>query len=67
MEHAKRQGFPSPIHFTNDGISGTRFDRPGFISLMDEVSNGNVGIILVKDMSRIGRDYLQVDEFTEHL
>lgn len=67
MEHAKGQGFPSPIHFTDDGISGTRFDRPGFMSLMDEVSNGNVGIILVKDMSRIGRDYLQVGEFTEYL
>lgn len=67
MEHAKRQGFPSPVHFTDDGISGTRFDRPGFMSLMDEVSNGNVGIILVKDMSRIGRDYLQVGEFTEYL
>ena len=67
MEHAKRQGFPSPVHFTDDGISGTRFDRPGFMSQMDEVSNGNVGISLVKDMSRIGRDYLQVGEFTEYL
>lgn len=67
MEYAKKHGFPSPTHFTDDGISGTRFDRPGFTALMDEVSSGNIGIILVKDMSRIGRDYLQVGEFTEYL
>lgn len=53
MEYAKKQGFPSPTHFTDDGISGTRFDRPGFMALMDEVSNGNVGIIIVKDMQEI--------------
>lgn len=67
MEYAKSHSFPSPTHFTDDGISGTRFDRPGFMALMDEVSNGNVGIILVKDMSRVGRDYLQVGEFMEYL
>ena len=67
MEFARSHSFPSPTHFTDDGISGTRFDRPGFMALMDEVSNGNVGIILVKDMSRVGRDYLQVGEFMEYL
>ena len=67
LAYAKDHGFPSPTHFTDDGISGTRFDRPGFMSLMDEVSNDNVGIILVKDMSRVGRDYLQVGEFMEYL
>ena len=67
MAYAKDHGFPSPTHFTDDGISGTRFDRPGFLSMMDEVSNGNIGIIVVKDMSRVGRDYLQVGEFMEYL
>lgn len=67
INYAREHGFPSPAHFTDDGISGTRFDRPGFLAMMDEVSNGNIGIILVKDMSRVGRDYLQVGEFMEYL
>ena len=55
-EYANANGFPNPIHFTDDGISGTRFDRPGYLRMMDEVENGNVGILLCKDVSRLGRD-----------
>ena len=58
--YADANGFPNPLHFTDDGISGTRFDRPGFVQMMDEVENGNVGIVLCKDVSRLGRDYLRV-------
>jgi len=54
-------------HFTDDGISGTRFDRPGFMSMMKEVEAGNIGTIIVKDMSRMGRDYLQVGQIMEML
>ncbi len=54
-------------HFTDDGISGTRFDRPGFMSMMKEVEAGNIGTIIIKDMSRMGRDYLQVGQIMEML
>jgi len=66
-DYAKANGFPNPIHFTDDGISGTRFDRPGYLRMMDEVENGNVGILLCKDVSRLGRDYLRVGLFMETL
>ena len=45
--------------YIDDGISGTRFDRPGFMAMMDEIESGNVATVLVKDMSRVGRDYLK--------
>ena len=51
----------------DDGISGTRFDRPGFMAMMDEVNKGNVGTICIKDMSRMGRDYLKVGQIMEML
>ena len=59
-EYARRNGFPRPTHFTDDGISGTRFDRPGFTAMMKEVEAGHVEAVIVKDMSRLGRDYLKV-------
>ena len=46
---ARRNNLPNPTHFTDDGISGTRFDRPGFMAMMAEVEAGNVGCIVVKD------------------
>ena len=55
--YARQNGFPNPTHFTDDGISGTRFDRPGFTAMMEEVEAGRVEAIIVKDMSRLGRDY----------
>ena len=66
-DYARRNGFPNPIHFTDDGISGTRFDRPGFTAMMEEVEAGNVDAIIVKDMSRLGRDYLKVGQIMEIL
>ena len=65
--YAAQQGFPNPVHFTDDGISGTRFDRPGFMALMKEVEAGNVGYLCIKDMSRLGRDYLKVGQIMEIL
>lgn len=53
-EYAKRNSLPNPTHFTDDGISGTRFDRPGFTAMMEEVEAGRVEAIVVKDMSRLG-------------
>ncbi len=51
----------------DDGVSGTRFDRPGFMAMMEEVEDGNVEAIIVKDMSRMGRDYLKVGQVMEIL
>ena len=48
-DYARRNGFPNPTHFTDDGISGTRFDRPGFTAMMEEVEAGRVEAIIVKD------------------
>ena len=64
-EYAERNGFTPYIHLVDDGISGTRFDRPGYIKMMEEVEVGNVGQIIIKDMSRIGCDYLQTGFYTE--
>lgn len=66
-EYARRNGFPRPTHFTDDGISGTRFDRPGFTAMMEEVKAGHVEAVIVKDMSRLGRDYLKVGQIMEIL
>ena len=66
-DYARRNGFPNPTHFTDDGISGTRFDRPGFTAMMEEVEVGNVEAIIIKDMSRLGRDYLKVGQVMEIL
>ena len=66
-DYARRNGFPNPTHFTDDGISGTRFDRPGFTAMMEEVEAGRVEAIIIKDMSRLGRDYLKVGQIMEIL
>ena len=66
-DFAARQGFTNIVHFTDDGISGTCFDRPGFLAMMREVEAGNVDYLCLKDMSRLGRDYLKVGQIMEIL
>ena len=66
-DFATRQGFTNIVHFTDDGISGTCFDRPGFLAMMKEVEAGNVEYLCIKDMSRMGRDYLKVGQIMEIL
>ena len=66
-DYARRNGFENIRHFTDDGFSGVNFNRPGFQSLIKEVEAGNVGTLIVKDMSRLGRNYLQVGFYTEIL
>ena len=66
-DFARSKGFRNIRHFTDDGYSGTNFNRPGFTALLDEVKAGNVAVICIKDMSRIGRNYLQVGFYTEIL
>ena len=64
-DYAQRNGFTNIRHFTDDGVSGTTFDRDGFKAMIAEVEAGNVSTIIVKDMSRFGRDYLKVGFYTD--
>ena len=66
-DYAHRNGFRNIQHFTDDGFSGVNFNRPGFQSMIKEVEAGNIHTIIVKDMSRLGRNYLQVGFYTEVL
>jgi DNA invertase Pin-like site-specific DNA recombinase len=64
-DYAERNRFTNILHVADDGYSGTNFDRPGWKRLVAEVEAGNVGAVICKDMSRVGRDYLQVGFYTE--
>ena len=64
-DYAERNGFTNCRHFSDDGVSGTTFERRGFKEMIAEIEAGNVGVVIVKDMSRLGRDYLQVGYYTE--
>ena len=55
------------VEFCDDGYSGTHFDRPAVQALLQEVRAGNVGCIVVKDLSRFGRNYIEVGEYLEHI
>ena len=66
-EYARQHGLRNIRHFSDDGYSGTNFNRPGFIALLDEIEAGNVATLVVKDLSRFGRNYLQVGYYTEIL
>jgi len=65
--YAAQHGFSNCVHYTDDGWSGGNFDRPAWKRLVADIEAGTVGAVLVKDMSRIGRDYLQTGYFTEVL
>ncbi len=65
--YVEDHGYANPHFFVDDGISGTTFNRPGFQAMIAEVEAGNVETLIVKDMSRFGRDYLKVGYYTEVL
>lgn len=65
QKYAAEHGFTNVKEFVDDGYSGTNFDRPDWNKLMELVDEGKVGTIIVKDMSRLGRDYLKVGMYTE--
>lgn len=64
-QYAKEHGFTNCRFFMDDSYSGTNFDRPAFIEMMELVQQGRVKTILVKDLSRLGRNYLEVGRYTE--
>ena len=66
-DFAEKNGFTGIRHFTDDGISGTTFEREGLQSMLAEVGKGNIGTIIVKDMSRLGRNYVQMGMLREQL
>lgn len=66
-DFARKNGFRNIRHFTDDGVSGITFEREGFQKMIAEVEAGNVGTVIVKDMSRFGRNYLKVGFYTEML
>ncbi|MCD8345301.1 MAG: recombinase family protein [Oscillospiraceae bacterium] len=55
------------LEFCDDGFSGTNFDRPDFSRMIDLARKGEIGCIVVKDLSRFGRDYLEVGDYLEHI
>ena len=63
--YAAEHGFTNPVHYTDDGHSGASFHRPAWSRLMEDVKARRVGTVIVKDMSRVGRNYLEVGYFTE--
>ena len=65
LKYATDSGFPYPTFFIDDGVSGVTFDRPGWNEMIRLAEAGKVKTVIVKDMSRMGRDYLKVGYYTE--
>ena len=66
-KYAKENGFKNTLFFVDDGYSGTNFNRPSWNELLERIENGEVSALIVKDMSRLGRDYLRVGLYTDVL
>ena len=64
-DYAKQHGFVPFVHYTDDGFSGGNFNRPSWNRLVADVEAGKVSAVIVKDMSRVGREYLQTGYYTE--
>ena len=64
-DYAKKNGFTNMLHFSDDGYSGTSFTRPDWLKMIAAVEADEVGTVIVKDLSRLGRDHLQVGFHTE--
>lgn len=63
-KYAKENRFRNLRFFVDDGYSGTTFDRPSWNELLEQIENGEIAVLIVKDMSRLGRDYLKVGFYT---
>ena len=64
-QYAKKNHFPNIEYYVDDGYSGTNFERPDFQRLMNDIKDGKVGIVITKDLSRLGRDYLKTGYLLE--
>ena len=65
VEYAARNGFANCRHYTDDGYSGGNFDRPGWKQLIADIDAGKVDTVIAKDLSRVGRDYIETGFYTE--
>ncbi len=65
QKYAEDNGFRNIQFYVDDGFSGTNFNRPDFIRMIDDVKAGKVGVIITKDLSRFGRDYLMTGQYIE--
>ena len=65
LKYAQDNRFPNPQFYIDDGYGGTNFQRPDFMRMISDVENGKVGIVITKDLSRLGRDYLKTGEYIE--
>lgn len=65
--YCEEQGWNDYSIYCDDGASGTNFDRPGVTRLIDDAKEGKINLIIVKDLSRFGRNYIQVGQFTDYL
>lgn len=65
LKYAKEHGLTVLREFVDDGFSGTTFDRPGFKKMIKAVEAGEINLILTKDLSRLGRDYIKTGQYTE--
>ena len=63
--HAREQGWTIIDYYVDDGVSGTTFDRPGFNRLVQDARDGKINIALCKDLSRLGRDYIEAGKYTD--
>ncbi|MCM1508726.1 MAG: recombinase family protein [Ruminococcus flavefaciens] len=64
-KYAEDNGFHNTAYYVDDGVSGTTFERDGFKAMMSDIEDGKVGIVITKDLSRLGRDYLKTGELIE--
>jgi len=67
LKYAESNHFPNPQFYVDDGYSGTNFERPDFVRMIADIEDGAVRTVIVKDMSRFGREYLKVGMYTEIL
>ena len=64
-DYCKAQGFDIYNIYTDDGYTGTNFERPGFRKMMSDIENNGVNLVVVKDLSRFGREHIMVDYYTQ--
>lgn len=66
-KYARENGFEIVYEYIDDGWSGTNFNRPGVQRLLEDAKNGKINVIIVKDLSRFGRNYIEVGQYTDYL
>ena len=65
MQYIKENKLNFVSEYVDDGVSGTSFDRPGFNKMIEDIENGKINMVITKDLSRLGRDYVQTGEYME--